>query len=101
MTIEVALVISAISLAFGIYSGVSNLKRNTKQDAKTDSAQLTTVIVKLENIGNDISEIKADLRDVKSDVKDHSTRLVKVEQQVKVLNNTVFGRKEDKSNEQD
>lgn len=96
MTIEVALVISAISLAFGIYQGVSNLKRNNKQDAKADSAALTTVIVKLENIGNDISEIKADLRDVKSDVKDHSARLVKVEQQVKVLNNAVFGRKDDK-----
>lgn len=96
MTIEVALVISAISLAFGIYQGVSNLKRNNKQDAKSDSAQLTTVIVKLENIGNDIGEIKADLRDAKSDVKDHSARLVKVEQQVKVLNNTVFGRKDDK-----
>lgn len=96
MTIEVALVISAISLAFGIYQGVSNLKRNNRQDAKSDSAQLTTVIVKLENIGNDISEIKADLRDVKSDVKDHSARLVKVEQQVKVLNNAVFGRKDDK-----
>lgn len=97
MTIEIALVISAISLAFGIYQGVSNLKRNNKQDAKADSAQLTTVIVKLENIGNDISEIKADLRDVKSDVKDHSTRLVKVEQQVKVLNNVVFGGKDDKN----
>ena len=99
MTIEVALVISAISLAFGIYSGVSNMKRNNRQDAKSDSAQLTTVIVKLENIGNDISEIKSDLRDVKSDVKDHSARLVKVEQQVKVLNNTVFGRKDDKEDE--
>lgn len=97
MTIEIALVISAISLAFGIYQGVSNLKRNNKQDAKADSAQLTTVIVKLENIGNDISEIKADLRDVKSDVKDHSARLVKVEQQVKVLNNVVFGGKDDKN----
>ena len=96
MTIEVALIISAISLAFGIYEGVSNLKRNNKNDAKSDSAQLTTVIVKLENIETGISEIKADLRDVKSDVKDHSTRLVKIEQQVKVLNNAVFGRKDDK-----
>lgn len=50
MTVEIALVISAISLGFAIYSGVQNLKRNNKQDAKSDSAQLTTVIVKLENI---------------------------------------------------
>ncbi|MBQ6263092.1 MAG: hypothetical protein IJK58_06215 [Clostridia bacterium] len=100
MTIEVALVISAISLAFGIYSGVSNMKRNNKNDTKTDTAQLTTVIVKLENIGNDISEIKNDLRDVKADVKDHGNRLVKLEQQVKVLNKVTFDGKEGKSDEE-
>lgn len=90
MTIEVALVISAVSLAFGIYQGVSNMKRNSKYDIKTDASQLTTVIVKLENIGNDITEMKGDLRDVKVDIKEHSERLVKVEQQIKVLNKTVF-----------
>jgi peptidoglycan hydrolase CwlO-like protein len=92
MTIEIALVISAISLGFAIYSGVSNLKRNNKQDAKSDSAQLTTVIVKLENIGTGINEIKADVKDVKNDLKDHSDRLIRLEQQVKVLNKTVFGK---------
>lgn len=96
MTIEVALVISALSLAFGIYTGISNLRRNNKNDAKSESAQLTTVIVKLENIGNDIKEVKSDLREVKDDIKDHSNRLVAVEQQIKVLNNAVF-RKEDKN----
>lgn len=92
MTIEIALVISAISLGFAIYSGVSNLKRNNKQDAKSDSAQLTTVIVKLENIDKGINEIKADVKDVKNDLKDHSDRLIRLEQQVKVLNKTVFGK---------
>jgi peptidoglycan hydrolase CwlO-like protein len=92
MTVEIALVISAISLGFAIYSGVSNLKRNNKQDAKSDSAQLTTVIVKLENIGTGINEIKADVKDVKQDLKDHSDRLIRLEQQVKVLNKTVFGK---------
>lgn len=99
LTIEVALVISAISLAFGLYSGISNLKRNNKNDAKSESAQLTTVIVKLENIGNDINEIKSDLRDVKDDIKDHSNRLVAVEQQVKVLNNTVFKKGNEENHE--
>lgn len=92
MTVEIALVISAISLGFAIYSGVSNLKRNNKQDAKSDSAQLTTVIVKLENIDKGINEIKADVKDVKQDLKDHSDRLIRLEQQVEVLNKTVFGK---------
>lgn len=90
MTIEVALVLSAISLAFGIYQGVSNLKRNNRTDAKTDASQLTTVIVKLEKIGDDIKEIKSDMRDLKDDIQNHAERLVKIEQQLKVLNKTVF-----------
>lgn len=100
MTVELAVIISIISLGFGIYSGVANLKRNSRNDTKMDQSQLTTVIVKLENIGNDISEMKSDLRDAKEDLKNHSERLVKIEQQVKVLNNTIFGRKENK-NEKD
>lgn len=90
MTIEVALLISGVSVAFAIYTGVSNMKRNSKKDAQADATQLTTVIVKLENIGNDVSEIKSDMRNVKDDMKDINIRLVKMEQQVKVLNKTVF-----------
>lgn len=100
MTVELAVVISVISLGFGIYSGVANLKRNSRNDTKMDQSQLTTVIVKLENIGDDISEMKSDLRDVKEDLKNHSERLVKMEQQIKILNNAIFGRKENK-NEKD
>lgn len=90
MTIEVALVISGVSMAFGIYQGVSNMKRNNRNDDRNDATQLTTVIVKLENIGNDIAEIKNDMCDVKDDMKEMNVRLVKMEQQVKVLNKTVF-----------
>lgn len=90
MTIEVALVISGVSMAFGIYQGVSNMKRNNRNDDRNDATQLTTVIVKLENIGNDIAEIKNDMRNVKDDMKEMNVRLVKMEQQVKVLNKTVF-----------
>ena len=97
MTIEVALLISVISVAFGIWSGVTNIKRNEKNDTKADTTELTTVIVKLENIGNDISEIKNDMKNVKDDMKDMNIRLVKMEQQVKVLNKAVF--KDDKTNE--
>ena len=90
MTIEVALVVSGVSMAFGIYQGVSNMKRNNRNDDRNEAAQLTTVIVKLESIGNDIAEIKNDMGNVKDDMKEMNVRLVKMEQQVKVLNKTVF-----------
>lgn len=90
MTIEVAVVISLISLIFAIVSGISSMKRNARTDDRKDASELTTVIVKLENIGNDIKEIKTDLRDVKADIQVHAEKIVKMEQQIKVLNKTVF-----------
>ena len=79
MTIEVALLISGISLAFGIYQGVSNMKRNQKSDDKKDASEMTMVIVKLETIGTGITEIKADMSNVKDDIKETRERLIKVE----------------------
>ncbi len=40
MTVEVALVISGLSVAFGIWPGVSNVKRNEKNDTKADAQQV-------------------------------------------------------------
>jgi peptidoglycan hydrolase CwlO-like protein len=97
MTIEVALLISGVSVAFGIIQGLSNMRRNNKADDKNDATQLTTVIVKLENIANGVAEIKSEMTNVKADIKESRERLIKVEQQVKVLNKTVF--KGDVSNE--
>ena len=83
MTIEVAILISGISLAFGLFSGISNLKRNQKADDKNEASQLTTVIVKLENIGNGITEIKGELSSVKTDIKESRERIIKVEESSK------------------
>lgn len=90
MTVEIAIVLSGISLIFAIVSGVSNMKRNARTDDRKDASELTTVIVKLENIGNDIKDIKTDLRDMKLNIQNHAEKIVKLEQQVKVLNKTVF-----------
>ncbi len=79
MTIEVALLISGASLVFGIITGMTNLKRNQKTDTKQDAAELTTVIVKLENIGNGIAEIKSEMKNVKKDIKETRERLIEVE----------------------
>lgn len=83
MTIELTILISVISISFAIYSGVSNLKRNQKIDTKTDATEMTTVIVKLENIGNGISEIKTEMSNVKEDVKEIRERVIRVEESSK------------------
>ena len=83
MTIEIALLISGFSLAFAVYSGIANLKRNKSNDDKKDATEMTTVIVKLENIGNGITEIKSEMTNVKNDIKENRERIIKVEEGVK------------------
>lgn len=90
MTIEIALVISIMSVAFGIYQGVVTLRRNARQDNQSDTAQLTTVIVKLENIGDGVTEIKSDLKNIKDDIKEFREWKAKATQQLKALEKSIF-----------
>lgn len=89
MTVEVALLISGVSLAFALYQGITNMKRNKSQDDKQDASQLTTVIVKLENIGEGVNEIKSDMKGVKEDVVELRERIVAVEQSAKSAHHRV------------
>ena len=83
MTIEVALLVSGISRAFGIYQGIANLKRNKATDDKKDATEMTTVIVKLESIGTGVTEIKSDMKNIRQDLQDLRERVVVVEQSTK------------------
>lgn len=83
MTVEIAILLSGLSVGFGIFQGISNLKRNQTNDAKNDASQLTTVIVKLENIGTGITRIESEVMSLKNDFKEDHERLVKVEESAK------------------
>lgn len=81
---SIALLISALTLASGIYSGVSAVKRSARADNRKESAEMTMVIVKLEGISEGISEIKTDLSHVKGDIKEITERLIVAEQSVRL-----------------
>ncbi len=83
MTVELALVISGLSLAFAVYFGIAGIKRNQRADNQKDASEMTTVIVKLENISAGITEIKTEFNGIKSEVKDLRDRLIIVEESTK------------------
>ena len=87
--IDIAILISAASLMFGIYSGVSSMRRSTKADSRKSASEMTMVIVKLEDISNGISEIKTDLSNVKGDIKEITERLIIAEQSVKLAHGRI------------
>ena len=66
------------SLLVSIYTLISkNNKENT--------TELTTVIVKLENISGGIADIKAEMNTMKTDQKEDHDRLIQVESSVSAL----------------
>jgi len=83
INVDITLVISIISVAFALYYGFSSLKRSRTCDDRNDASQLTTVIVKLENIGLGISDIKNKLNSIEIDVRETRERLVIVEESTK------------------
>lgn len=64
--------ISVVSLLFSIYIFLSN-------NSKENTSELTTVIVKLENIGTGIKDIKDEIASLKNDQKDDHDKLIKLE----------------------
>lgn len=70
--IYIPIVLSVCSILLSAYMFVSkNNKENT--------SELTTVIVKLENIGNGISDIKKEIASIKDDQKEDHDKLIVLE----------------------
>lgn len=67
--------ISIASFLFAVYSLIS-------KNSKENTSELTTVIVKLENIGSGIRDIKSEIASMKNDQKEDHERLIKVEASV-------------------
>lgn len=68
-------IIPALSLLLSFYIF-------SKSNIKQDTTALTTVIIKLENINENITSIKSDLSIVRQDQKEDHDKLIKLEQSV-------------------
>lgn len=95
MTIEVALLLSAVSVAFAIYSGLSSKKRNDKKDVQDETeektANNTMMMIKLENIADDLKDIKRENRENREEMQSLRERVVVVEQSLKSYHKRLDG----------
>lgn len=79
MVIEVSLVISLISVSFAVLAGILAIRRNNRMDDQKYQSEITTVIVKLENIADDTKEIKEQIRGLDDKVQNLDRRVTIVE----------------------
>lgn len=83
MTIEVALIISIVSVTAAVFFGLKNSKRADTSEAEKKAADSATINVKLDTIAGDVRDIKYDMSAVKKDVQGLTERMVVVEQRTK------------------
>lgn len=79
MTIEVALLISIVSVAFSVFFGLKNSKKSDEKEISERIARDTRTDMKLDEISKDVKEVKETVRNIQNDVKDHEGRIVKLE----------------------
>lgn len=83
MTIEAALLISVLSVAFSIFFGLKSCKRADSEAIENKARESATVNVKLDEIGKNVQDIKYDISATKKEVQQLSDRIIVVEQSVK------------------
>lgn len=83
MEVNVTTLISGFSLIIAVIVAISNIRNKNYLNDKDNVSQITTLIVKLENIADGINEIKSDMRNVKNDVQDLRERIAIVENATK------------------
>ena len=95
MTIEISLLLSGVSVAFAIFFGISNKKRNDKKDAEQETEERATantlMMTKLENIADDVKDIKRDYKETRAEVQDLHDRVLIVEQSLKSYHKRLDG----------
>lgn len=79
MSIEIALVISIVSVSFSIFFGLKNSKKSDAKDIEDRVARDTKTDMKLDEISKDVKEVKETVRTIQNDVKDHEGRIAKLE----------------------
>ena len=99
MTVEISLLLSGISVAFAIFFGISSKSRNerkdTEQETEDRASTHTLLMTKLENIADDVKDIKRDYRETNIEVQNLRERVVAVEQSLKSYHKRLDGEKTD------
>ena len=91
MTIEIALLISIVSVAFSIFFGIKNSKRTDTKDIEERVKENTRINVKLDNITQTTQEIKSEISSMRTEISSHNDRLIKLEESVKSAHHRIDG----------
>lgn len=91
MTIQVALLISIVSVSFSIYFGLKNAKRTDAKEIEKRVAENTTINIKLDNIANLTEETRKEVSTLRTSLEGHNERIIKLEESCKSAHHRIDG----------
>lgn len=91
MSIEIALLISIVSVCFSVFFGLKNNKRSDTKDIEERVKDNTRINMKLDNIASNTTEIKNEVSEMRKEINLHGDRIIKVEESVKSAHHRLDG----------
>lgn len=83
MQVEIAVLISIVSVAFSVFFGLKNNKRSDTKDIEERVRNDTRINLKLDNISQTTQEVRNEVTSMREEIKLHNDRLIKVEESAK------------------
>lgn len=83
MQVEVAYLISIVSLAFSVFFGLKNNKRTDTKDIEERVKDNTRINMKLDAIADTMQEIKTELSSMREDINSHNDKIIMLESSLK------------------
>lgn len=91
MTVEIAVLVSVVSVAFSIFFGVKNAKRSDDGEIERRTEETTRMNVKLDLISQNTLEIKNDMRNLNDKVEEQARQIVIIDQSTRSAHHRIDG----------
>lgn len=100
MQVEVAYLVSILSLAFSIFFGLKSSKRTDTKDIEERVKDNTRINMKLDNIAGTTQEIKLEISSMREEINSHNDKIIKMEQSLKSAHHRIDTLEERMNHEQ-
>lgn len=75
----IPILVSVGALCFSVFMGLKGNKKTNENEITERITRETRTEMKLNEIGNDVKEVKETVKNIQNDIKDHEGRIVKLE----------------------
>lgn len=89
MTIEVAMIISIVSVCFSIFFGLKNSKRTDTKDIEEKAKANAELNFKLDMVLGDLKDIKSQMNNMQATINEHTLGIARLDSSYKSLHKRV------------